>query len=489
LPPGVSTSPETPGEKPPMLHVHGLITTEDGIPVPDVEIGVHCSHTRNQPAAHIVVTDTAGRYAYDLPVRRVGYWVTISLAGFVGVEDSVGARGAGEFQRNYRLERPAGSLRGTVYDDEQKPVPGAHISLHRYSLDSQRLAHNTLANAHLDSSWSTTSLADGSFLLKDLPAGSFSLSASFGADYRAQPEKVELRGDVVRDLKLTRGRRVWFRIVDERGLPVQGVNLYPIGSGYSSSGFQDGRHFFVVDGAQDRPSRYLFAADGFEPKEVEIDPRSTESPDVVLAAGLLLSGRVLDENGAAISGLAFDLQYEWRTTNPAQGNRPHRIGYGGAHPETKEDGSFQCLVPGYPSDKLGIQIQVRQPGFVGQMLSLTESDVRSGVTVTVKRPAGAITGQVLSPEGRPLKAFQVSASRPLGEHGAEPGTRLFSFATISDGEGHFTLQDLPEGEVEVSVMSNDGGQLMSGRMRVTVTKGVATPPVIIRCERRSPYPR
>jgi len=127
--PGPSGDSLPAAASPEIVHMTGLIETPDGIPVPDAVVAVYCAQGERVAPVLTLTSDGKGRYRLDLPVRRSSYRVTVTHPGLVQLEDSVEARVAGEFERDYRLHPAVVTLKGVVRNEQGQPIGAARVSL------------------------------------------------------------------------------------------------------------------------------------------------------------------------------------------------------------------------------------------------------------------------------------------------------------------------------------------------------------------------
>ncbi|GEM_PF-5003179 len=491
---GSTPDEETPG----VLHVSGRIATVDGVPVADAVVTVHCSLTKGEHPSLTVASDAEGEYRLELPVRRSFYRIRVTHPGFVELEDSLGVGAAGEFERDYRLHPTVAVLKGVVRNDQGQPVDGARVTLALSNFGNGRV-HTAVAVASLTRMIDTRTAPDGSYSLPDLPAGRASIQASGAPGDHAASETIELHpGEQRHDLVLSRGATFSFKVLDTSGRRMSGVQLFVAPFGGSTRWGEDGRVALTVMSLPAGPFRCLVTAPGFSAKEIILNPEVRSTPDVLLDPGTTtMKGVLVDEAGKPVPNQEVQLQSYWYTVmSGPQGEHPRVVGFGGEHVTTNEEGAFELQLSGPPSEFLEHELQLKGRGYVTCIKVLTEEEVRDGVRITLQKTAGSISGQVLAADGAPLESYQVTVlrsdrSEAMGQLAASPPGdlrrnraktvgRFVGHGSFSNRDGRFTIEDLPEGELEVAVSSMVSEKRGGASTRVTVIRGVPTAPLMLR---------
>lgn len=111
----------------------------------------------------------------------------------------------------------------------------------------------------------------------------------------------------VGDLRLERGRSVKGRVLDERGEPIDRADVRAKGSGTGGYATTDPAGRFGLDTLPEGPVELEVSAKGFRAAKAMVAPGQS-AVDLTLARGLTVSGRVIDEDGQPMRGLAFWLR-------------------------------------------------------------------------------------------------------------------------------------------------------------------------------------
>ena len=165
--------------------MRGRVTDTDEAPLPDATIEIYdFSRPTNDPGAlaGAAVTGSDGVYEIHHLAQRQ-YTVMASREGYAPVETVLsfvlGSPAAG-WEQDFILEEAALPLGGTVFDDQDQPVPDVGLRLVRRAFGSAAYF-----------STSRRSDADGRFLFEALPEGKFDLTVESPSHYLAANRKIE----------------------------------------------------------------------------------------------------------------------------------------------------------------------------------------------------------------------------------------------------------------------------------------------------------
>jgi len=213
------------------------------------------------------------------------------------------------------------------------------------------------------------------------------------------------------------------------------------------------------------------SADHPRPKEstkIEVKEGETAHAHLVVDAGGTIAGNVVDEAGAAVSGVRV------RAVGERWGNwRSYAI--------TADDGSFE--ITGAPAGALrvvaqrGWSNQLRTPGKTDDDVQGKKVQVKAGQVVTVRlvveSESHGISGKVVDATGKAVTDAFVMAQRESDAAGARRGNARRSVRwgwdrqpVLTDTDGSFQLKQLTQGSYTVRAYRRGGGEAFA--------EGVAT---------------
>lgn len=170
---------------------------------------------------------------------------------------------------------------------------------------------------------------------------------------------------------------------------------------------------------------------------------------LILPSLLVLAGRVLDGQGRKPVGGAL----VWASADP------------GAFVRADTEGRFLLPVPA----RRRFEVEVLAAGFLPRKVAIPGPQLASGRAVTLALDrAGALRGQVVDPQTRPVAGAQVVAvaAAALGDRALDPSDPVTE-RTVSDAQGRFALRLLRPAE-DYEVRALRAGSLPAAR---TVTVG------------------
>ena len=430
---------------------------------------------------HHQVVERGGRFAAHLP--------TAHPADGMGVRSAVRFGAPGYLTSLYtptteeavnlvvRLS-PAMSLRGRIVDGDGVGIAGAEIRRGKPQIPRLGTASNQLQGT---GRWvlgeiAATSGEGGDFELTGLaPATPFELRVTrsgFAVHHHRVPglDPEQPREEIL--IVLDAGRSAFGLVLSEQGMPIAGAEVALLPSLTGDSAEQD---FEVKDnfGAStdaegafalyDLPlGTYYLAAKskGFPELLVPgIEVAAGEPPldfgTVVLAPGILLSGRVVDHEGEAVAGANLSIRN-------ADGEQivVQRAGSPWfAAATSRQNGSFHF--EGLPRASR-LAVLVSADGYLPQSLAVTTGEEDQELTIELS--AGVrVTGVVHDARGGLASHAEVSAS-------SGPGLRRLSKwisrSAEADSEGRFEIAGLPPGDYDLVAES---GPQRSDPVRRTLT--------------------
>lgn len=451
----------------PEATISGRVVRDDtGEPVPDAYVFVPAWQRGVEGTPHgAAFTDRDGRFRLD-QIAAGRHLVFARAHGMVdtsaGTPVDVGV-GQTSVEIKIRLEA-ASTLRGRVIDGD-KPVAGARV----VALAGRGVSPNAVSQE------------DGSFVLAGVPRGEVRFTA-FPYEV-VKPERfavtrgehdgitieVEPRGAIVG--RVVRGER-----------PVPGANLAISGPNDSDLGEvrTDGDGRFEVRGL--RPGPWTVAASddrvgAFGTGEtVHLARGETKEVTIDLAYAASIAGRVVDQQGKPIAGVAV----LFRSTKSDDGG----IG------ATSADGTFRAtMMTGggqyRPVVRRGMPSNVELRPATGAEFPLVAladgSSEVTGVVLAVQLDRLSISGKVVDGDGAPVSDARVLAELVAGPQPPRFAGWLQHPAATTDVDGRFSIDDLLAGTYALRAHSATGvdatlADVPAGRTGVTLV--VPTPGAI-----------
>ncbi len=435
----------------PGVVLEGRVVGPKGVPVVGAEVwawpdNMSFEHTLFQHEP--VRTDADG--AFRLGDLRRGEQVRLEVAhpSYAPHSSEVEVPPAEPLTIELRLQ---GTLAVRVVDPDGEPVPGADVSAvvetkvssgqgvfsmgsSSYGLGKTDREGNLLAHPQ-----------PGAYVLEVSAAG-FETQRVPGVEVpaggEARPVKVALRRGT--------GATLIGRLTDHAGQPLPGCHVQAVPDLESAEAAPFGRHHAATtqtdaDGSYRlealRPGRYEVEAQGRRQRvahgTVQLES-GTQRLDLVVEAGVEVSGRVTDSAGRPIAAAAARLQ-----TLP-----------GGStfQSSTAADGSF--LSDWVPDGTYQLFVAAR--GYAG---AVAPGEVRvdgtavGGLEVRLDERSGAISGQILGLDPAQRSRVRVEAHQPGSDMG---------FSAVGP-DGRYRIADLAPGDWEVRA-ATDYGQQASGQV-------------------------
>jgi uncharacterized GH25 family protein len=457
--------------------VTGKVLDPDGKPVAGATIRVRPMSQQNQwfggqdnEPAH-GTTDAAGAFA----LRGLGK---------AQVRIHVRAEGFGESSQTVDPPKDdlvfnlaAGLTLEGIITEEGGSAPAAGVNIWAYP-KVQQPGMNPGRNA--------VTGKDGSFVLKDLAAGQWTLTIGPNWDDAKSDWAQKTMQDVEagsKDMRisLSKGLPIAGKIRDENGKAVTGFWIQAMGK--DSAGNVDGSRMrngqtqpdgsFRIGGLPAGSYDLTFnwngmqgSSGGFAPMTVRGVQAGTEDVSVVARAGLTISGKIQDEKGAA-PGQAGNFQVVATDDTSGQG-----AGWGNFQP----DGSFTST-PLDPAKTYNITVHPFA-GFMGG--SATGIAAGSKDVIVVVKRGGQISGKIVDSAGNAVaQGVPVLAQIDDSTKHNQPGSSAWG-STQANGE--FTISGLSDGRFKLTAGGNQSEyrpttsaqsyEIGSTGVTLTVTAGV-----------------
>ncbi|HEY6554786.1 MAG TPA: carboxypeptidase-like regulatory domain-containing protein, partial [Vicinamibacteria bacterium] len=318
---------------------------------------------------------------------------------------------------------------------------------------------------------------DGRYEIRGLPSRTYRLAADDPAFVAWSRDGVRVAPGATEalDVILTRAAVLTGRVVDEKGLPIEGATGHLSAAGMSGRraffAMMQGNSFFRSGRDGSFNATRLAPGDGqtltvqhpeFEPRTlggVSLQPSAPARINVVLRSGLSAHGIVKDEQDKPIAGAEVDLMREMRFQSRRGQAQFSFIGGPGSRPrkETGADGrfAFKGLAAG------DYTLTVNKRGYGRERVDpvkIAEGKASEPIEVVV-RPGSSISGYVRDKAGNGAPGYRVSARAASGpSRGSMAGPLGGPMTEEATGpDGAFVIEGVNAGEsYELQVLGENG---------------------------------
>lgn len=482
----------------PALAATGVVVDEQGRPVPGVQIEAAPLPNRMRSAAMFrsgsaARSSATGRFRLPGLVAGVGYDLKLSKTGFAPGSSEIPPLQPGRGASDLRIVLRKGRIGfGRVVDRSEQPVAGARVELRQAPSGDMRAWMRRMRSG-ANPRYQSTADATGRFEVRDLPAGTFELTArgSGFAPLTVPGLSIPQAGGGSIDLGtvvLGPGVEIQGYAVDPDGRPVEGAEIRvheaaadPMARFFSQDEDDEPAAVSAQDGffrVRDRRAGEVVDLDanraGYAPAVASGVEVPAEPPvRLVLRPSAAVEGRTVDPDGKPVSGTRVTIF----PSDPLALGGMRSFGAARARQAISDETGFfrvEDVIPG------SFELMATAAGY--QRSELKNLEVRPGQdlrgTEVVLAPGAVVEGRVLSPSGQPLAGAEVGMM--------EPSADFFFGTATTDGDGRYRLEGIAPGprsfqaehesyrravkELEVRLGENtldlrlEGGAEISGRV-------------------------
>lgn len=455
------------------ITIYGQVTDEKGTPISGADVGT--TKDRYMWNSVQAKTDSEGRYELkNVDVQRgLVLWAVDNIHAPYA-EDVNDSPLPDEMLKNIQLADSV-PLHGKIVDKEGNPVSGVSVSLREYKGVSG-------LSAGRPNQW-VTSDSQGRFTLGNAPPeGKIILEVYADSIGGITMPEVEAGQEEEHIIEVERSGGIYGSVIDDKtNESVKRFNVKITSSkketefkgGYEATWSREGHYFDSADGFFDTGRATLAAgakysvtiyADGFD--TLTIDPVGAQAisdkpnrTEFRLKAATGITGRVVDSNGAAISGVKVRIRLNsndfehWDDRDTAV---------------TNSNGEF--YLPGLGQQEQLIYIKAETYGtYLGSSADLPK-DSNGGIQITMERGA-EVSGRVFDSGGNDAAnatvyviIFNIELSRKF------PNSSNLIMQTTTDANGYYEIYDLPAGSFYMSVNSAEGNLRIANK-KITLKAG------------------
>ncbi len=441
------------------LEVHGLVTDENGGPLPDVTVWVGNRYSRERRQTN---SDAAGTFVFqsvpegDLPFSAMAKGrkpVSKTFRVHAGMSGIV-----------LKLE-VGGVIKGIVQNQAGEPIPDVQVSLENNGPNESPYE------------FSTKTGADGRFLWDGAPDEE--MQFYFGKTGYAQKRGVKLKLNEENVITLRNPRQVQGLVLDaESGQPVTNFNAAP-GHSYGMDAdqfysnytgtrdFSDANGQFTVSLDEEDQNAIRVGADNYanQTQSIPRDQEEVLKMEFRLKPSPAVRGTVVGMDGAPLPGVQVTLTKEG-FGGPSVSLRGGKLSRNGSGPRivtTDAEGKFEV---GPPPESGGIVVALGDSGFG----SATVEQVR-GSGILLLQPFGQVEG-TFTVGGQPVAGRELMFT--LQNIGIM--TDFDKFKVETDDDGKFKFEKVPAGEGQLVrlIKMNQNSWMHSHNTTVNVLPGQTT---------------
>ncbi|MFL6194328.1 MAG: carboxypeptidase regulatory-like domain-containing protein [Thermoanaerobaculia bacterium] len=446
----------------PRLAATGVVVDESGRPVAGAAL--NASYVPNPRAMSRMAVFRSGGFARSAANGRFrlaglmegfAYSLQVTRPGFAPTRLELPSREPGQAATDVRIVLRAGRAAfGAVLDGGRQPVAGARVSLRPAA--PTEMSARLRASLHPEAFEGTADTdAAGRFEVKNVPAGTYDLVVR-GAGFAplTVPGLVLPEGTGRTDLgtvMLAPGAAVRGLVTDAKGTPLAGVEVRAKAAergGFQIRSLRDPGPADAVTGADgsfvlaDRsPGESLdltASHPGFGSASAPGVAVPSETPvRMVLQPKVRVSGRTADPDGKPVPGASLFLSEKEPRNFGGQVMMMSSMHFQQGVSDDEGGFSFEAVSPG------PIDIRASAPRW--QEATIDGLEVKAGQDLAgvllVLTPGASVEGRVVSPDGAPVPAAEVSVAAPSA--GGRGGFSMLRATT--DGDGGYRIEGIPPG--------------------------------------------
>jgi protocatechuate 3,4-dioxygenase beta subunit len=430
--------------------ISGTVTDSSGKPLSGVCVSVGASAPDGQGSsadtdatgAYTISSLTPGSYTVNFSGCSAGNYVSTRITGVQVMANATATQNASL--------APAGTISGNVTDISGKPIAGACVSANPSVPGGQGGGANVAA--------------DGSYTIKGLAAGSYTLlfSACSAGDYQSASVpavQVTAGQTTTENASLAPGGAISGTVTDSSGQLLSGacVSANPSASGGQVGGATtDANGNYTISGLAPGTYSVTFSgcsAGNYAPATItgtQVTAGHTTLQNATLTPGGTISGQVTDSTGKPLADICADATTA-ALSDPSGGD------------ETDSNGVYTIadLAPGtYTVDFSDCAADTYAHN------TITGVQVTAGKTTTQNATlvlGGAIKGKLTDGSGRALSGACVTVRA-----GGRTGT------IHTDSNGAFSIGDVPPGSYTFTFSGCSAGNYLSQTFTVQISSGQTT---------------
>jgi protocatechuate 3,4-dioxygenase beta subunit len=433
--------------------VRGAVVNDAGIPVAGAQL---------KAGEASAVADTTGRFHLPAVAAKKGMAIEASANGYEDAALVLDLEPGEDLDLDEPLVLTAmAGLSGRVFDPAGEPLAGVAVAATKDSFD--------MSSGETD--------AGGRYFIAEPAEGTLTLTFKHPEYLAEQLKEIRYRkGDrtVAPDVRLRPGGVIVARILDPKGQPVEGATarIIPAGGelnfgtimllGMGDSdlpesdqegklrlpGLDTGTYLLRVDAAGYRP---------FVRKDIAVRVPETTSIEIVLDAGLSITGRVLSDDDRPLEGVTIRATFE--EDQEGAGSMQEKILFAneGVTATSDEDGRF--VVRGLPD--VTVDLAVEKEGYARRFVSDVEPGT-SDLTVKLER-TGAVSGMVLDDvSGEPVGGASINVDDGTSTHQVTDEDGTFIVPNVTAGKFTVTVTSMEHVPAEVTDIEVRSGATTSG---------------------------
>ena len=440
--------------------IRGRIRTLDKRPISGADVSLYdlfdWKTNRLTGLRRSTSSNEMGHYQMHIDAPFKGT-LTVGKPGFAPIQEDVNLASPRTYIKSYTLEDSPARTEGRVFDDRNRPIAGATISVMFSGIylvaDPSQLSPRVVFSD-----------CSGNFTVDNLPEGRAVVSA-FGDEYLQEFNQIELRSEKAQHVRFTLSRAQVFGFVvkNEQGETISGAHVSVIGSSPLATRSDELGRIGLQVAPDSGMLQCQVEARGYLTRRMAVDPDHPPKA-VVLKEGPLFKGTVLSQSGYPLSEARVVLKL---VTYVPQRKKtlPRMIERVSLSERTDEKGRFSVRLS-YPRVA---SIDVSRSGYLEKVIEFDQDSTRLHTEIRLKPnlEGGGIYGRVIDADRDSVERFDLWLHTLFGK-------RRAIRRSFEDLNGVFSVVDLPSGDFRLEVRSRLGRDTLITQTvdRVTVRKGM-----------------